>query len=325
MTDYYVDGAVGNDSNLGTSEGSGNAWATIQKAATTMVGGDKVYIKGSATYTEDVAQTAVGNAASPIVYEGYTSTTGDRGRIDWVAATTHCFQHTGNSVFTYFYNVEFTGATYCIDGNLTADGCIFFNVRFSNASSDAQRLDNSTVYINCDSINNGGTGYDGDSSCKIYFCTASGNNRVCNALDWFSMVGCVFNHDGPTNFSVITGDVQQGCFNTIWVDTPNHTSQGFGSASTAHGFVIGNILARVDNGGAAGYAIANGSTVQPVTRFYAKNWTYNFNSAFQNTTYEAVQWDNVDGTDPEFVSVPTDFSLADTSPLISAGYSAGVL
>jgi hypothetical protein len=36
MTTYYVDTAVGNDGNAGTSEGAGNAWATIDKAMNTV-------------------------------------------------------------------------------------------------------------------------------------------------------------------------------------------------------------------------------------------------------------------------------------------------
>ena len=50
-TTWYVDGAVGNDSNAGTSPGAGNAWATIGKATSTAAAGDTVNVKASATYT----------------------------------------------------------------------------------------------------------------------------------------------------------------------------------------------------------------------------------------------------------------------------------
>ena len=40
MTIYYVDGVVGDDTNAGTSEGSGSAWATIDKAMNTVAAGD---------------------------------------------------------------------------------------------------------------------------------------------------------------------------------------------------------------------------------------------------------------------------------------------
>lgn len=69
--------AVGDDANVGTSEGSGNAWKTIDKAMNTVAAGDKVWVKASANYTELVTIDTVGSIAAPIVFEGYTSTTGD--------------------------------------------------------------------------------------------------------------------------------------------------------------------------------------------------------------------------------------------------------
>ncbi len=78
MATYYVDGAVGDDGNLGTSEGAGNAWATLTKAMNTVAAGDKVWVKASATYTETMTMVTVGAQGTPIVFEGYTTATGDR-------------------------------------------------------------------------------------------------------------------------------------------------------------------------------------------------------------------------------------------------------
>jgi hypothetical protein len=90
MATYFVDGAVGNDANAGTTAGAGNAWATINRAANTAAGtpiavaGDLVHIKASATYTLTTAQvfTNSGNATNgAITYRGYTTTPGaDDGR-----------------------------------------------------------------------------------------------------------------------------------------------------------------------------------------------------------------------------------------------------
>jgi hypothetical protein len=113
MATYYVDGAVGNDSNLGTSEGSGNAWATINKAATTAAAGDTVNIKASATYTLTSAQTFTnsGNATSgPIIYRGYTTTPGaDDGRPLITSATNsvHLF-NIGAKTGLKFQHLKFT-------------------------------------------------------------------------------------------------------------------------------------------------------------------------------------------------------------------------
>jgi PKD repeat protein len=62
---YYVDGVAGNDSNPGTQS---LPWKTIQKAANTMVAGDKVIVK-SGTYSERVSETTSGNSGNQIVYQ----------------------------------------------------------------------------------------------------------------------------------------------------------------------------------------------------------------------------------------------------------------
>ena len=81
MTTYYVDGAVGNDGNAGTSEGAGNAWATIDHAMNTVAAGDKVFVKATGTYSETPVMDTVGASNNPITFEGYTTTPGDNGKV----------------------------------------------------------------------------------------------------------------------------------------------------------------------------------------------------------------------------------------------------
>ncbi len=80
-TTYYVR-TIGDDSNPGTSPAAGSAWATIQKAATTMVAGDVVYV-GSGTYTQQVAPSNDGTLANPIRFIADTdgAQTGDAGPV----------------------------------------------------------------------------------------------------------------------------------------------------------------------------------------------------------------------------------------------------
>ena len=78
-TVYYVDGASGSDGNAGTS--SGAAWQTLGKASLTVTAGDTVYVKASATYNEILTFYATGTVSSPIRWEGYTTTTGDMGKV----------------------------------------------------------------------------------------------------------------------------------------------------------------------------------------------------------------------------------------------------
>src|SRR3990167_8766585 len=51
MATYYVEPGIGADVNLGTSQGAGNSWATLQKAADTAVAGDTCKLIGTETLT----------------------------------------------------------------------------------------------------------------------------------------------------------------------------------------------------------------------------------------------------------------------------------
>jgi PKD repeat protein len=64
-TTYYVSGTAGNDSNPGTQSAP---WRTIQKAANTMVAGDKVIVKGG-TYSERISETTSGSSGNVIAYQ----------------------------------------------------------------------------------------------------------------------------------------------------------------------------------------------------------------------------------------------------------------
>ena len=70
-TIYYVDGAAGNDSNPGTQS---SPWKTIQKAANTLVAGDKVIVT-SGTYNERINETSGGSSGNEIIYQVNTGDT----------------------------------------------------------------------------------------------------------------------------------------------------------------------------------------------------------------------------------------------------------
>lgn len=112
MATYYVDGAVGSDSNAGTSPGAGGAWATLSKAATVVAAGDTVNVKASATYYEALTLTASGSNVSPISWVGYTSTPGDGGRftIDGGNTRTTCVDVQSTSL-NLFLNAVMRSAT----------------------------------------------------------------------------------------------------------------------------------------------------------------------------------------------------------------------
>lgn len=163
---YYVDGAVGNDGNAGTSPGAGNAWATVQKAADTAVAGEKVWVKASASYAEQVDfDTNAGTSASPIVFEGYTTTTGDGGRatITGSNARASCLVFNGTADFVRFKNFVFTSpTTQCVLGTTAnTDGPSFDNCQFLKGSGTPSRA----FYAG---------GYQRLSGLKLFRCEISG-------------------------------------------------------------------------------------------------------------------------------------------------------
>ena len=84
---YYVR-KDGSNSNTGTADNAGGAWLTVQKAATTMVAGDTVYIRAG-TYEETATTAAGGTSGNPIRYIGEGDTTNLWGIIfahSWIEA-----------------------------------------------------------------------------------------------------------------------------------------------------------------------------------------------------------------------------------------------
>jgi hypothetical protein len=141
MATYFVDGAVGSDANAGTSAGAGNAWATVQKAANTATAGDKVWVKASATYAELVSFNTgahTGTGASRLVFEGYTTTTGDGGRatITGSGSRASCVVFDGTMDYISIVNFDLTSpTTQCIIATGQVDGLVLDNVRMLKGSS----------------------------------------------------------------------------------------------------------------------------------------------------------------------------------------------
>jgi hypothetical protein len=157
MTTYYVDGAVGDDANAGTSEGAGNAWATMDNAMNNVAAGDIVYVKASATYNEIATIDTLGTSTLPIQFIGYTTTPGDSGIVtcDGGSSTAYCFYSSWTSLNYY----------------------IFANFKCQNFAQYGWRMANAdTIYcINCEASNNGSGGFYGDNSWKMFGCKAMNN------------------------------------------------------------------------------------------------------------------------------------------------------
>lgn len=134
---FFVDVATGSDADDGLSEA--NAWLTIQKAADTLVAGEKAWIKAG-NYAEQVdLDTNTGTGSLPIVFEGYTSATGDGGKftVTGSGSRASCLVFNGTADYLTFKNIILTSpTTQCVLGT-TANtlGVTFDNFEFLKGSS----------------------------------------------------------------------------------------------------------------------------------------------------------------------------------------------
>lgn len=177
MTEYYVDGAVGNDSNAGTSEGAGNAWATIGKAVSTIANGDVVWIKASATYAETITLASHAANDSPRTFAGYSSTTGDNGKVTVQPSSGTNVLAPGTYYYYCWLNLIFDGVNVSAHGvaGLTASHHGFFNCESNNSGSIGFQLNDSCTWFACEAHGNTLGGFNCDAQCTYVCCLSVAN------------------------------------------------------------------------------------------------------------------------------------------------------
>ena len=155
----------------------GGAFATIDKAMSVVDAGDKVWMKATANYNETVTIDTVGTQADQIVFEGYTTTPGDNGKITIDGQSTRANCVTGSTTSTYyvFKNIIVTGATSIGWKTSTPDSLCFINCEFHNNGNHGLQGDNNYSFINCESYNNSQYGIDVDINCYACGCFFHGN------------------------------------------------------------------------------------------------------------------------------------------------------
>lgn len=334
MATYYVDGAVGNDSNAGTSPGSGNAWATIAHALSTIAEGDIAYVKASATYSIGTGLTcsifATATKITRII--GYTSTVTDGGK-----ATIQATAAINGLTFTTAGNVIWEN--FIFDGNsATGTKGIVFNSYYGCA------------LVNCVVQNWSAEGVDVASGAnqfsligtKITGCAGTNGSVSVAGLAMY-IFGCSVISNSKTGIYVSTTDgvVISNCL------IASNTGSGINVTSGAFSgtFVVTNCVLYNNTSGSglvlATYAMVNGifNNIFVSNSAYGINFTglsaaqvdmlinynafYNNTSGARSTNLTAGPNDVTLSGDPFTNAAGDDFSLNNTSGAGAACRAAG--
>jgi hypothetical protein len=181
-TIYYVR-TDGNDTNTGLGNSAIEAWRNIQKAADTMVAGDKVYVVGAPTvagiYSEAVVPLNGGTAVDPITYEALGSVVLDGGgslciafdiqNIDYIVLDgfeiTNYNDCAGNDGNIYFNNSSNNQVLNCVIHDTGRDGV------YMEGTSSGNLVHNNLIYnMDDDGITPSGGGNQTLSNNTIYNC-----------------------------------------------------------------------------------------------------------------------------------------------------------
>ena len=320
MSTYYVSAASGSNGNAGTSEGA--AWATIDKAMNTAVAGDKVWVKTDGNYNETATIDTAATAITPIIFEGYTSSTGDNGQaiINGQSTRVNCVDTTlGGSigVFYVFKNFRFTGATSDGIAITTIQNFTFKNCKFDTNGNNGISI-RGAIFEKCEFSSNTSMGCNVSSlpsafiGCKFYsngtYGLSTGDNTVVLYSEFFS--------NGSDNMSIGSADVitvVAGCT----IDGDNKDSNtGITLNSAANLCVIVNNVIYDCVTGLSSSAGNRGERVISRNNLVNANTTaYVDSETFTGEITSAPQFVNEVGG--------ADYTPAIGSPLINAGLNGG--
>jgi parallel beta-helix repeat protein len=198
QTTYYVNDALGNDSNLGTT--LTNAWATIQHAADNATPNSIVYIKGG-TYNENIYVNVTGTAGNTITFRNYQN---DVVIIDGTGTTDAYILYVENQSYLNFENLiiqnkimtDAQGVVITATGASSVNQIYFKNITIKNIgwTTNATALPNSTNNAQALVAAGAQGGIKGlfIDSCKIYNNILGYSEAVSidGNVDGFSITNC---------------------------------------------------------------------------------------------------------------------------------------
>lgn len=316
MAEIWVNNQATGGSDDGSSEANG--FLTIDQAMNWVTsagtGPHTIWVKGGTNYNETFTIDTLITDFFGIIFEGYTSTTGDSGVVIVDGESTRPSGLTcllsGNARYK-FKNFEFTNHTGSgVDTTLT-DSIVFENCTFSNNGGSGVTADNDIAFLRC-VIDGNANGLDVDSGCMFVFCLFS-NNTVwaINGSSASSLAyGCTFvdnwagwyNGNGSANLVSCTFDgiTSEDAFNT----SPYIPSLAMNNIFT-------NCVTALD--GITDPSFSYGLISE--------------SNLFYNNTTDYDNWPNttgdITGVDPLFTDTgSTDYTLTVSSPARNAGADA---
>lgn len=333
MTIYYVDGAVGSDDspNDGLSEGAGNAWATIDHAMNNVVAGDIVYVKASATYDENANIDTAGGITTPILFEGYTTTTGDNGLVNWTNSGGIALTESQAAPYYVFKNFDINSCSNDGVAFLSSSGYVFWNCKFRSNSSQGfvGTGCNYMTFLNCEFTNNTAQGFDGTGNDNLFLgCIFSGNGSAgadFSGGNYNLFYKCVaFDNSASVSGLHDLGDYSKVIACTIDMENASQPCIGAAANETLT-CVVDNILydgsygsVHTDTGlvasmsAAVGYNLINSMA------------TGNYNGSVPACISTGVTTDTDVTSAPAFSNeAADDYTLSDDSPAIGAGIRPG--
>ncbi len=306
-------------SDIGSSNGP---FLTVDKAMNSVAAADTAWIRSSADYTETCAiDTAGGATSTPIVFEGYTTTLGDKGKatIDATGETSAITTVAAGNIYYIFKNLKFEKATSHGMGVVNADRFICKNCEFNNNGAAGAFVGNGVAFENCIFSGNTGDGLNAENNVVVIGCrflNQGGDGIETN--NGAVVIDCVFFSTGlkAINFVGGTNDFVYVVYGCTFDGDGEDTSVGINFSASHRGVnvAINNLIYDCISG--------IGGLNQGV-RLISRN-----NLVNSNTTNYALGYQTFEGEvtgAPVFTAEGSDYTLQATSPAKGAGYDQSVL
>jgi hypothetical protein len=330
MVSYYVDGAVGNDSNTGLGEGAGLALATITAGMDKITAaGDRLHVKNSVVYNETINMTNAvsGISTNPCILEGYQTTVGDKGRVilDGQSSLTLGF----TAPKSYWIVSNFTVRNYTSTGFYFGGQArvAFYNCVSDSNGSAAFQTNGADSYYRCEILNTANTtGVSSNAGPVFAGCLFQNlGQKSIGASGAVFLYKCLFTNTGVNGQHITDLNSIYGIINCTF-DVRNVTAH----AIRIHGWTQGGVIADNVIQNSAGYnsvgAIDSNPSRYVPQQIIANNLFYNNalgNYEFESDyNYEYMQ--DIPEADPLHVDTATyDYTLQSGSPAIGTGMPIG--